>query len=157
MRTMARNTGWGSGIPVTTVPQFQIAKTSFVGWFPHPIQDRCRCTGRCQISTRCQSDVVIFEGVDSNGNPDPDGRQRQGAQGRGGHSCNGNTSYYAYWVEDEGVKAIWPGVRVVLPMLGANRRHVSQLHQVWITGFLVGPLPVGVSYPLERGVVPMLD
>ena len=38
MRTMARNIGRGFGIPVTTVPQFQIAKTSFVGWYPHPTQ-----------------------------------------------------------------------------------------------------------------------
>ena len=93
---MARRTGWGYGIPVTTVPLVPDNKT-FIRWLvSSPDPDDVDALGDAR-SAPAADDVVIFEGADAASTVKVP--KVEVATG------NTNTSYYAYWVEDEGVKA----------------------------------------------------
>ena len=62
---MARNTGWGSGIPVDYSPAVPDSKNfmSLAGFLTRP--KRCRCTGGMPDQHLATDDMVIFEGADA--------------------------------------------------------------------------------------------
>ena len=75
---------------------------TFVRWLVSSpdSEHRCRCAGGCQTSIlllRLMT-VVIFEGSDRHARPRVKVPKVEVA------TTSGNKSYYAYWVEDEGVK-----------------------------------------------------
>ena len=81
-------------------------------------------------------DMVIFEGADAAATVKVPKVEVA--------TTSGDKSYYAYWVEDQGVKAdlAWNEGSFTDAERASRRHAVSPLHRVWITGFLVGPLPV---------------
>jgi Tfp pilus assembly protein PilX len=79
------------------------AKT-FVRWLVSGDQDELDTIADAGTAASA-ADMVIFEGVDASGNPDPDGPDSVKVPKVEVATTSGNTSYYAYWVEDEGVKA----------------------------------------------------
>ena len=102
-------------------------------------------------------DVVIFQGVDSNGNLETNENGTYGANSvivpkvEVATATPGNSSYYAYWVEDEGVKVdlAWNQGSFT----DADREQAARLstapgpdHSVFS-----GPFATGVSHPLESG------
>ena len=95
-------------------------------------------------------DVVIFEGVDAAGNADPASTVKV-PKVEVATATPGNSSYYAYWVEDEGVKVdlAWNQGSFT----DADREQAARLstapgpdHSVFS-----GPFATGVSHPLESG------
>jgi Tfp pilus assembly protein PilX len=78
------------------------AKT-FVRWLVSGDQDELDTIADAGTAASA-ADMVIFEGVDASGNPDPDGPDSVKVPKVEVATTSGNTSYYAYWVEDEGVK-----------------------------------------------------
>ena len=95
-------------------------------------------------------DVVIFEGVDAAGNADPASTVKV-PKVEVATATPGNSSYYAYWVEDEGVKVdlAWNQGSFT----DADRQQAARLstapgpdHSVFS-----GPFATGVSHPLESG------
>ena len=98
------------------------------------------------------TDFLIFEGVDASGNPDPDGPDSvKVPKVEVATATPGNSSYYAYWVEDEGVKAdlAWNQGS----FSDADREQAARLsaapgpdHSVFS-----GPFATGVSHPLGSG------
>jgi hypothetical protein len=96
-------------------------------------------------------DVVIFEGVDSSGAPDPDGPDSIKVPKVEVATASGNTPYYAYWVEDEGVKAdmAWNEGS----FSDTDREQAARLSASPGVdhGVFDGPFASGVSYPLEKG------
>jgi len=94
-------------------------------------------------------DIDIFQGIDSSGNPDPASSIKVPKVEVA--TAGSNTSYYAYWVEDEGVKAdlAWNEGSFT----DADREQAARLaaspgpdH-----GVFEGPFATGVTYPLESG------
>ena len=97
-------------------------------------------------------DVVIFEGVDSSGNPDPNGPDSvKVPKVEIVDATSGNKSYYAYWVEDESVKAdlAWKEGS----FSDAERKQAARLSATPGPdhGVFGGPFASGVSYPLKKG------
>ena len=94
-------------------------------------------------SAPASDDVVIFEGMNAAATV----KVPKVAVGSG----TGNTSYYAYWVEDEGVKADleWNESNLT----DAEREQATRLAGVPGPDYGVfgGPFENGLSYPLEEG------
>ena len=88
-------------------------------------------------------DLVIFEGSDAAGTVKVPKVEVA--------TTGGNTSYYAYWVEDEGVKAdlAWNEGSFT----DADREQAARLSATPGPdhGVFGGPFATGVSYPLESG------
>ena len=74
--------------------------------------------------------VVIFEGVDSSGNPDPDGASSVKVPKVEVATTSGNTSYYAYWVEDEGVKTDLAWDEIPAPSTGRDDEERAQARRL---------------------------
>ena len=136
----AKNTGWESGIQVATVPLILTIKLSYAGsclviktsLMPSLMLARAD-------AAPADDDVVIFEGVmQQQCGPMGDSVKVPKVEVATGTSA---TSYYAYWVEDEGVKVDLAGTRAVLPMRTVSRPHGSQPHPVLTTPFLLGLSP----------------
>ena len=89
-------------------------------------------------SAPATGDVVIFEGVDSNGDPDPDGPGSVKVPKVEVATAEGNTSYYAYWVEDEGVKTDMNWYETPTTNSGSERAQARRLSAMaapnyWLT------------------------
>ena len=95
-------------------------------------------------------DVVIFEGVDAAGNADPASTVKV-PKVEVATATPGNSSYYAYWVEDQGVKVdlAWNEGN----FSDTDRQQAARLSTAPGPDHAVfeGPFSSGVSYPLEKG------
>ena len=100
-------------------------------------------------------DVVIFEGVESSGNPDPALSVKVPKVEVS--TENANKSYYAYWVEDEGVKADLAWNEIPSASASHADKARAQAARLAVTPgpdhgvFDGGPFDSGVSYPLKKG------
>ena len=99
-------------------------------------------------------DIDIFQGVDSSGDPDPASSIKVPKVEVA--TAGSNTSYYAYWVEDEGVKAdlAWNEI----PAASASNADKARAQAARLAsasgpdhGVFGGPFATGVTYPLESG------
>jgi hypothetical protein len=80
-------------------------KKQFVRWLVSGDQDQLDAIADAGTLPSA-TDFLIFEGVDVSGNPDPDGPDSvKVPKVEVATATPGNSYYYAYWVEDEGVKA----------------------------------------------------
>jgi Tfp pilus assembly protein PilV len=132
-------------------------KKSFMRWLVSG--DQVQLDALADAGTAAAADdMVIFEGVDSSGNPDPDGPDSVKVPKVEVATTPGNKSYYAYWVEDESTKAdlAWNEGEFA----SDERKQTARLsatpgvdHGVLKgpPGALEGPFASGVSYPLEKG------
>ena len=95
-------------------------------------------------------DVAIFEGVDAAGNADPASTVKV-PKVEVATATPGNSSYYAYWVEDQGVKVdlAWNEGN----FSDTDRQQAARLSTAPGPDHAVfeGPFSSGVSYPLEKG------
>ena len=101
-------------------------------------------------------DMVIFEGVDASGNPDPNGPDSVKVPKVEVATTSGNKSYYAYWVEDEGVKADLEWNETLASDTSAAELEHAQARRLSASpgpdyGVLGGPFASGVTYPLKEG------
>jgi len=101
-------------------------------------------------------DVVIFEGVDASGNPDPDGPDSVKVPKVEVATTSGDKSYYAYWVEDQGVKADLEWNETLASDTSAAELERAQARRLSASpgpdyGVLGGPFASGVTYPLKEG------
>ena len=100
--------------------------------------------------TAAADDVAIFEGVDAAGNADPASTVKV-PKVEVATATPGNSSYYAYWVEDEGVKVdlAWNEGN----FSDTDRQQAARLSTAPGPDHAVfeGPFASGVSYPLEKG------
>ena len=126
-------------------------KKSFMRWLVSG--DQVQLDALADAGTAAAADdMVIFEGVDSSGNPDPDGPDSvKVPKVEIATATPGNKSYYAYWVEDESVKAdlAWNEGEFA----SDERKQTARLSATPGVdhGVLEGPFASGVSYPLEKG------
>jgi len=124
---------------------------TFVRWLVSGDQDQLDAIADAGTAAAAE-DVVIFEGVDAAGNADPDGPDSvKVPKVEVATITPGNSSYYAYWVEDEGVKAdlAWNEGS----FSDADREQAARLSTAPGPDHAVfeGPFTTGVTYPLESG------
>jgi len=122
---------------------------TFVRWLVSGDQDQLDALGDAR-TTPASDDVAIFEGVDSAGNADPASTVKV-PKVEVATATPGNSSYYAYWVEDEGVKVdlAWNEGN----FSNTDRQQAARLSTAPGPDHAVfeGPFSSGVSYPLEKG------
>ena len=124
---------------------------SFLRWLVSGDQDQLDALADAGTASAAD-DVVLFEGVDSSGNSDPDGPDSvKVPKVEVVAATPGNSSYYAYWVEDEGAKAdmAWNEGSFT----DDDREQAARLSAAPGVdhGVFDGPFASGVSYPLEKG------
>jgi hypothetical protein len=130
------------------------AKT-FVRWLVSGDQDQLDTIADAGTAASA-ADMVIFEGVDASGNPDPDGPDSVKVPKVEVATTSGNTSYYAYWVEDQGVKADLEWNETLASDTSAAELERAQVRRLSASsgpdyGVLGGPFASGVTYPLKEG------
>jgi Tfp pilus assembly protein PilX len=121
---------------------------TFVRWLVSGDQNQLDTIA--DAGTAAADDFAIFEGVDAAGNADPASTVKV-PKVEVATATPGNSSYYAYWVEDEGVKVdlAWNQGSFT----DADREQAARLstapgpdHSVFS-----GPFATGVSHPLASG------
>jgi Tfp pilus assembly protein PilX len=121
---------------------------TFVRWLVSGDQNQLDTIA--DADTAAADDFAIFEGVDAAGNADPASTVKV-PKVEVATATPGNSSYYAYWVEDEGVKVdlAWNQGSFT----DADREQAARLstapgpdHSVFS-----GPFATGVSHPLASG------
>ena len=121
---------------------------TFVRWLVSGDQDQLDTIA--DAGTAAADDFVIFEGVDAAGNADPASTVKV-PKVEVATATPGNSSYYAYWVEDEGVKVdlAWNEGN----FSDTDRQQAARLSTAPGPDHAVfeGPFSSGVSYPLEKG------
>ena len=121
---------------------------TFVRWLVSGDQDQLDTIA--DAGTAAADDFAIFEGVDSAGNADPASTVKV-PKVEVATATPGNSSYYAYWVEDEGVKVdlAWNEG----DFSDTDRQQAARLSTTPGPDHAVfeGPFSSGVSYPLEKG------
>ena len=100
------------------------------------------------------ADVTIFEAVDASGNADAANSVKVPKVEVA--TTSGNTSYYAYWVEDEGVKADLEWNETLASDTSTAELERAQARRLSASpgpdyGVLGGPFASGVTYPLKEG------
>jgi hypothetical protein len=121
---------------------------NFMRWLVSGDQDQLDALGDAR--TLAADDFAIFEGVDAAGNADPASTVKV-PKVEVATATPGNSSYYAYWVEDEGVKVdlAWNEGNYN----DTDRQQAARLSTAPGPDHAVfeGPFSSGVSYPLEKG------
>jgi Tfp pilus assembly protein PilX len=121
---------------------------TFVRWLVSGDQNQLDTIA--DAGTAAADDFAIFEGVDAAGNADPSSTVKV-PKVEVATATAGNSSYYAYWVEDQGVKVdlAWNEGSYA----DADRQQAARLsaspgpdHAVFD-----GPFSSGVNHPLEKG------
>jgi Tfp pilus assembly protein PilX len=122
---------------------------TFVRWLVSGDQDQLDTIADAGTAAAAD-DVAIFEGVDAAGNADPASTVKV-PKVEVATATPGNSSYYAYWVEDEGVKVdlAWNEGNYN----DTDRQQAARLSTAPGPDHAVfeGPFSSGVSYPLEKG------
>jgi len=130
-------------------PAISDGKT-FVRWLVSGDQDQLDALGDARTEP-ASDDVVIFEGVDASGNPDPDGPDSVKVPKVEVATGTSDKSYYAYWVEDEGLKAdlAWNEGSFT----DTDRKQAARLSSTPGPDFGVfdGPFASGLNYPIKEG------
>jgi len=122
---------------------------TFLRWLVSGDQDQLDALADAGTAAAAD-DVVIFEGVDAAGNADPASTVKV-PKVEVATATPGNSSYYAYWVEDQGVKVdlAWNEGN----FSDTDRQQAARLSTAPGPDHAVfeGPFSSGVSYPLEKG------
>ena len=122
---------------------------TFLRWLVSGDQDQLDALADAGTAAAAD-DVAIFEGVDAAGNADPASTVKV-PKVEVATATPGNSSYYAYWVEDQGVKVdlAWNEGN----FSDTDRQQAARLSTAPGPDHAVfeGPFSSGVSYPLEKG------